>query len=183
MCNGAPSESPNQQSGSLASCRAVGLCRIRLQTRTRDRTRGDTSSLLGEPAVARALCATIRGWVLQRSTRTGIWLSSFDEQHHPNPTRQLTCCTFGSLSPVHLPRESYELRLISSASVWVERVRERGRIPLDSAPLPDPPPHELADMKQVVHKHLRRQVHGGRERTNHNIRAPRQKRATSKRLT
>ena len=35
-------------------------------------------------------------------------------------------CTFGPLSPVHLPRETYEMRLISPASVWAERVRERG---------------------------------------------------------
>src|ERR1700752_3196408 len=40
-------------------------------------------------------------------------------------------------------------------------------IPRFSSDHPDPPPHELADMKQMVHKHLPRQVHGGRERTNH----------------
>jgi hypothetical protein len=34
-------------------------------------------------------------------------------------------------------------------------------------PHPDPPPHELTDMKQLVHKRLPRQVHGGRERTKH----------------
>ncbi len=40
----------------------------------------------------------------------------------------LRSCAFGPLSPVHLPRETYEMRLISPASVWAERVRERGRI-------------------------------------------------------
>jgi Ca2+-binding EF-hand superfamily protein len=81
--------------------------------------------------------------------------------------RPLRSCSFGPLSPVHLPCETFEMRLLSTASVWAERVRERGRIQLDSAPLPGPPPHELAERKQTILKHLSRQVHGGRERTYH----------------
>jgi hypothetical protein len=60
---------------------------------------------------------------------------------------------------------------VSPASVWAERVRERGGISLDSAPLPDSPPHELADITQVIPKLLPRQVHGGRERTNYKAKA------------
>jgi hypothetical protein len=64
-------------------------------------------------------------------------------------------------------------------SIGAERVRE-GKT--SSAPHPDPPPHELADVNQLVPKDLSRQVHGGRERTIKNIRIAEEQRDRISRL-
>jgi hypothetical protein len=67
-----------------------------------------------------------------------------------------------------------------AASVWAERVRERGRIQLDSAPLPDPPPHELADTKQWYTSIYCGKFMGGGSEPITKIRAPQHNGATSK---